>query len=135
MTSGVTVLVADDEPDLRVLTHSLLEAAGFEVVEEAVDGEAALAAIELLHPPPVPTVLVLDYLMPGLSGLDVAERVLEHHPDQRIVLFTAYPTPRCRGEPTPSVCAACRSPNSPTWRTWSQPSPLQRRERSRAAVS
>ena len=90
MTSGVTVLVADDEPDLRVLTHSLLEAAGFEVVEEAVDGEAALAAIERLHPPPVPTVLVLDYLMPGLSGLDVAERVLEHHPDQRIVLFTAY---------------------------------------------
>ena len=90
MTSGVTVLVADDEPDLLVLTHSLLEAAGFEVIEEALDGEAALAAVKRLDPPPVPTVLVLDYLMPGLSGLDVAQRVLARHPEQRIVLFTAY---------------------------------------------
>ena len=90
MTAGITVLIADDEPDLLFLTHSLLEAAGFEVVDQAIDGEAALAAIERLDPPPIPTVVVLDHRMPGLTGLEVAERVLALHPDQRIVLFTAF---------------------------------------------
>ena len=90
MSAGITVLIADDEPDLLFLTHSLLEAAGFEVVDQAVDGEEALAAVERLDPPPIPTVMVLDHRMPGLTGLEVAERVLALHPDQRIVLFTAF---------------------------------------------
>jgi CheY-like chemotaxis protein len=89
-TDGITVLVADDEPDLLQLTRALLERAGFEVVEQAVDGEEALAAVTRLDPPPVPTVMVLDYLMPGLSGLEVADRVLARHPGQRIVLFSAF---------------------------------------------
>jgi CheY-like chemotaxis protein len=90
MSAAITVLVADDEPDLLVLTGVVLERAGFEVVDRVVDGEAALAAVAQHDPPPVPTVMVLDYLMPGLTGLDVAERVLEAHPEQRIVLFSAF---------------------------------------------
>lgn len=90
MTPVVTVLVADDEPDLRLLIRIQLEKAGFAVVEEAVDGEAALAAVARLAPPPIPAVIVLDNQMPGLSGLEVAERVLAEVPDQRIVLFSAF---------------------------------------------
>ena len=90
MSAAVTVLVADDEPDLLILTSATLEKAGFDVVEQVVDGNEALAAVTRLDPPPVPTVVVLDYMMPGLSGLDVAERILAAHPDQRIVLFSAY---------------------------------------------
>jgi CheY-like chemotaxis protein len=90
MSSAITVLVADDEPDLRLLVRAVVEGAGYEVVEEAIDGDEALAAVTKLDPRPIPTVMVLDNLMPGLSGLEVAERVLKGRPDQRIILFSAF---------------------------------------------
>ena len=88
--SAVTVLVVDDEDDIRQLVRAVLEGAGLQVIEEAVDGLTALDTLETLKAPPVPTVIVLDNRMPGLTGLEVAERVLEHIPDQRIVLFSAF---------------------------------------------
>jgi CheY-like chemotaxis protein len=88
--NGITVLVVDDEDDIRVLVRSLLERSGMQVVDEADDGIEALISVAQLDPPPVPTVIVLDQSMPGLSGLEVAERVLAKLPDQRIVLFSAF---------------------------------------------
>jgi len=90
MSSPITVLVADDEPDLRLLVRLVVEGAGYRVVAEAVDGDDALAALARLSPPPVPTVMILDNRMPGASGLDVAERVLAQTPEQRIILFSAF---------------------------------------------
>ena len=86
----ITVLIVDDEDDIRVLVRSLLERSGMQVVDEADDGIEALISVSQLDPPPVPTVIVLDQSMPGLSGLEVAERVLARLPDQRIVLFSAF---------------------------------------------
>jgi CheY-like chemotaxis protein len=88
--SAVTVLVVDDEADIRQLVRAVLEGAGLRVVEEAVDGVEALDALKMLDAPPVPTVIVLDNRMPGLTGLEVAERVLKQIPGQRIVLFSAF---------------------------------------------
>jgi CheY-like chemotaxis protein len=88
----ITVLVADDEDDMRTLVRFVLTKAGLEVVSEAIDGREALAEIERLDPPPVPTVLVLDNRMPNMSGLEAAALVLEQKPDQPIVLFSAYLT-------------------------------------------
>ena len=90
MTTAISVLVADDDADLRLLLRVTLERAGFDVVEEAIDGPDALDAIRRLSPPPIPTVMVLDNQMPGLSGLEVAEQVLASIPGQRIVLFSAF---------------------------------------------
>ena len=90
--SAITVLVVDDEADIRQLVRVVLEGAGLRVVDEAVDGLEALLSVDQLHPPPVPTVIVLDNRMPGLTGLEVAERVLQQIPEQRIVLFSAYLT-------------------------------------------
>ena len=87
---GITVLVVDDEDDIRVLVRTVLERSGMNVVDEADDGLEALIAVSHLHPPPIPTVIVLDQSMPGLTGLEVAERVLAQHPNQRIVLFSAF---------------------------------------------
>ena len=87
---STTVLVVDDEEDVRLLVRVVLEAAGLQVIEDAVDGPSALRTVERLDPPPVPTVIVLDNRMPGLSGLEVAQRLREHVPDQRIVLFSAF---------------------------------------------
>ena len=90
MTAAISVLVADDDADLRLLLRVTLERAGFEVVEEAIDGTDALDAVVRLSPPPIPTVMVLDNQMPGLTGLEVAERVLASTPGQRIILFSAF---------------------------------------------
>jgi CheY-like chemotaxis protein len=88
--STVTVLVVDDENDIRQLVRAVLEGAGLRVVDEAVDGLEALDTLATLEAPPVPTVIVLDNRMPGLTGLEVAERVLQQIPEQRIVLFSAF---------------------------------------------
>ncbi len=83
------ILVVDDEPDMRDLTRMLLEIDGLTVVE-AGDGAEALEQYFALAPPPVPAVVVLDSRMPGLTGLEVAESMLAHNPQQLIIIFSAY---------------------------------------------
>ena len=84
-----TILVVDDEPDMRDLARLLLEIDGLTVVE-AADGAEALERYFSLNPPPVPAVVVLDNRMPGLTGLEVAEAMLKHYPEQVIILFSAH---------------------------------------------
>jgi CheY-like chemotaxis protein len=87
------VLVADDEEDIRVLLRLILEAAGLQVVAEAVDGEDALAHFDRLDPPPIPAVVILDNRMPpGRDGIEVAIEMLRRLPTQRIILFSAFLT-------------------------------------------
>ena len=69
-----TVLIVDDDPSIRALLRQELEAAGHEV-REAATGEAALAAVKRQRP----GLIILDVMMPGLSGFDVAA-VLRNDP-------------------------------------------------------
>jgi CheY-like chemotaxis protein len=86
-----TVLIADDDEDMRVLVRLNLELSGrIEVVAEAIDGIDALDSFVRLDPPPVPQVVLLDNRMPGMTGLEVAAFLLERVPVQRIILFSAY---------------------------------------------
>jgi DNA-binding response OmpR family regulator len=64
------VLVADDESSMRLLLRVNLPLAGYEVVE-AADGEAALARIR----GQTFDLLLLDVMMPKLSGFELAERL------------------------------------------------------------
>jgi CheY-like chemotaxis protein len=104
-----TILVVDDDPDMRFLARAVLEASDIEVAAEAVDGADALARLRELDPPPVPTVVLLDNQMPGLSGLEVAARILKDVPDQIIVLFSAFLSPEIVAEATRLGVAACIS--------------------------
>ncbi|MCB9701159.1 MAG: response regulator [Myxococcales bacterium] len=61
------VLVADDEPHIRGLLRQELEAAGYRVVE-AEDGLSAIQRVKESHP----DLVVLDVMMPKISGFDVA---------------------------------------------------------------
>jgi putative two-component system response regulator len=90
------VLVVDDEPAMRMLCRINLSASGLEVLE-AADGEEALrlAAAE------PPDLVLLDVMMPGLSGWDVAA-ALAADPQTRdvpVVFLTARadPADRARG--------------------------------------
>ena len=85
-----SVFVVDDEPDLRMLARAILERNGFSIAAEAEDGTQALERFQELNPPSTPSVVLLDNRMPGLTGLEVAERMLALHPSQVIILFSAH---------------------------------------------
>jgi DNA-binding response OmpR family regulator len=65
-----SILVADDDPTVVVALQHILEQAGFRVIV-ARDGQEALEAMSR----EVPDLLLLDIMMPRLSGYDVCERV------------------------------------------------------------
>ncbi len=79
LNTPATVLVVDDDPGARLLVGSALEIAGFRLLT-AADGAAAL---RLFHAQPADCV-VLDVVMPGMSGFDVC-RALRALPDSRHV--------------------------------------------------
>jgi DNA-binding response OmpR family regulator len=72
-TMPVKVLVADDEAVFRRLLRAALVPAGYELVEVA-DG---VAAWEVMAAEEAPTLAVLDWVMPGLDGVEVCRRVRE----------------------------------------------------------
>jgi DNA-binding response OmpR family regulator len=64
------VLLVEDEPELARIVARELEAAGFEV-RQAYDGETALASLERRPP----DIVVLDWMLPGIDGLEVLRRL------------------------------------------------------------
>ena len=65
-----TVLIADDEPSMRLLVHATIESDDYKVVE-AADGMEAWAMIQQYKP----SLVLLDVQMPGRSGLEVLRSV------------------------------------------------------------
>lgn len=83
MTDPVTVVVVDDEPPLVELVTRYLEREGYRV-HAAHDGLAALEVIARTDP----DVVVLDLMLPGIDGLEVARRIRRER-DPYIVMLTA----------------------------------------------
>jgi DNA-binding NarL/FixJ family response regulator len=79
------VLVVDDHPSFRRFATRLLQAGGFDVVGEAQDGRAALAKARRLRP----DLVLLDVLLPDMSGFAVAEALAAHSYCQRVVLVSS----------------------------------------------
>lgn len=79
------ILIVDDEDNQRKSLAIGLRLEGYRVLE-AADGEAAL---EVLSRESVDLALI-DLMMPGINGLDLARRMRFRHPDVRIVLTSAY---------------------------------------------
>src|SRR3989338_3116566 len=67
-----TILVTDHDPDLRDILRSVLEPAGFAVIE-AENGAVALQAIRARPP----DLVILDYMMPEMTGPQVCEQLRE----------------------------------------------------------
>lgn len=77
-----SVLIVDDHADFRSRARELLEADGYEVVGEAADGAAALAASRELRP----AVVLLDIQLPDIDGFEVARRLAgDGHPPQVVL--------------------------------------------------
>ena len=86
MANPVRVMLVEDTDHVRTMLVSMLELDGFEVVGQAPNGEDAVGAVDELDP----DVVVVDYKMPDLDGLDTARRIREHRPEQLVVLYTAF---------------------------------------------
>lgn len=81
---GLRILIADDEPIVRMDLREILEAEGYEVVGEAGDGESALRLAEQLKP----DLALLDIKMPKQGGIEIAPQLLEMN--IATLLLTAY---------------------------------------------
>jgi len=76
------VLVVDDEPDVRMLLRTNLRAAGFDVLEAANGAEGLSIAKHDL-----PAVIILDLMMPEMSGIEVCRALRKHPPTSRIPIL------------------------------------------------
>jgi DNA-binding NarL/FixJ family response regulator len=82
----IRVLVVDDTDHVRRMLTTMLEVDGFEVVGDSADGNGAIAALDDARP----DVVVIDYKMPTLDGLETARLIRERRPTQQIILYTAF---------------------------------------------
>ena len=82
-----TILVVDDEDDVRNLTSEALQAHGYRVLT-AESGEAAL----VFHQDPDTAIdmTLLDLGMPGMGGAVCLQRILDKDPGARVLLATGY---------------------------------------------
>jgi CheY-like chemotaxis protein len=79
------VLLVDDDDELLRLLEAVLAGSGIEVVGMATNGEDGVLVASTM----APDVAVVDYMMPGIDGLETARRIKTLLPDCRIVVFSA----------------------------------------------
>jgi DNA-binding NarL/FixJ family response regulator len=77
-----SVLIVDDHAGFRRMARALLEAAGFDVVGEAADGQTALIEADRLRP----GLVLVDIQLPDLDGFEVAARLASRADPPGVVL-------------------------------------------------
>ena len=85
MVGKFTVLVVDDDQDVRDFVATTLRKFGHEVLS-AADGRNAIEMMKRQKP----DLLITDYAMPGMTGADLAQAARELNADQKIVYISGY---------------------------------------------
>ena len=88
---GRTVLIVDDEPEIRGLIGEHLQSNGYDVLE-AENGLEALLHVELSRL----NIVILDLMMPRLGGLDALKRVTPLYPEIAVVVITGTSDPELK---------------------------------------
>jgi signal transduction histidine kinase len=83
--NGQTILVIDDDDSVRTLIADALRIVGFAVIE-ADGGEAGLKQLDDI----TPAAAVLDYIMPGMNGAEVARRIQARLPQLPVIFLSGY---------------------------------------------
>ncbi len=79
------VLIVDDVAFVRKTLSDILTAANYHVVAEAEDGGKAIELYNL-HKPDIVT---MDVVMPNMSGIEAAKRIIKTHKDAKIIMISA----------------------------------------------
>ncbi len=83
----ISILLADDHPVILRGLRGLFEAYDdLRIVGEESDARKVIEAVARLDP----DVLVMDLMMPGMSGMEIIREVAQHHPETRIVVLSMY---------------------------------------------
>jgi len=85
---GGTILVVEDQEDVRQLTSAILESCGYQVLSAGDGTEALRLAAE--HPAPI-DLLLTDVVLPGINGKQVAEQVKRLRPGIEVLFTSGYP--------------------------------------------
>jgi PAS domain S-box-containing protein len=80
-----SILIIDDDPDVRGFIAETLEEQGYSV-HQAADGRQGMS----LFTRHKPDLVIVDFIMPGLSGADVAHKLLAKRPGQPILFVSGY---------------------------------------------
>jgi len=82
-----TVLLVEDQAELRAVARTILESAGYTVLEAATRAEATAVAAE---PGPAIHLLITDMVLPDGNGRNVARLVADFHPNIRVLYVSGY---------------------------------------------
>jgi two-component system chemotaxis response regulator CheY len=83
-TLGKRVLIVDDEPDIRLVVRVFATSVGHEIVGEAADGREAIEMARLHQP----DAIVLDVMMPGMTGLEALPEIRAACPTATVIIFS-----------------------------------------------
>ena len=89
MTPPIKVMLVDDVDHVRRMLRNMLDLDGFTVVAEAASGADAVSTIDAADP----DVVVIDYAMPEMDGIETARRIRAARPEQVMIMYTAYLQP------------------------------------------
>jgi two-component system chemotaxis response regulator CheY len=81
---NLRLLVADDAPFIREIVRHVAEKNGIELVGEAADGAEAVTLAQSLKP----DVILMDIIMPKMSGIEATKEILETLPSTKIIAFS-----------------------------------------------
>ena len=90
-----TILLVEDQPELRELVRTILESHGYQVVEAANAEEALLRSDRWTGPVHL---MLTDVVMPGISGWELAKRLKSRRPEMKVVYMSGYPASATPGE-------------------------------------
>jgi CheY-like chemotaxis protein len=82
---AATILVVDDDPDVRAFLTESLDSLGYAAVV-AESGSVALQTLERISP----EVVILDFAMPGMNGAELARRIRQLQPELPIIFASGY---------------------------------------------
>ena len=82
-----TVLLVEDEPEVRWLVRDMLQRLGYTVMEARHGIEALVLSTQ--HPEPI-HLLVTDVVMPQMSGREIAEQLRSEHPETKVLFMSGY---------------------------------------------